>query len=192
MRIGVFGGTFDPPHIGHLIVAQEVHFRLGLDRVLWVPAAVPPHKIGQDMTAATIRLDLVRAAIGDDDRFRVSDAEIRRDGPSYTVDTLRELRTTSPGDDLYLVVGADQLAELDTWREPGEIRRLATVVGFARSGKPALDVTSGHVVEVPRVDVSSTEIRRRIAAEEPVAYLMPASVESVVLRERLYRAASSP
>ena len=188
MKVGLFGGTFDPPHLGHLIVAQEVHFRLGLDRVLWVPAAIPPHKRGRSITAATIRLEMVRAAIADDSRFSVSDLEVRRSGPSYTADTLRQLREQRPADELFLIVGADQLRELHTWREPDMISRLATVVGFSRAGEEAPAVEGVVVVEVPRIDVSSTEVRRRVAAGEPVSYMIPAAVEGVVRGRELYRA----
>lgn len=186
MRIGVFGGTFDPPHIGHLVVAQEVHFRLRLDRVLWVPAAVPPHKRDLDITPGALRLAMVRAAVGDDERFEASDIELRRDGPSYTVDTLRELREGHPDDELFLIVGADQLAELGTWKEPEEIRRLATVVGLARAGEVATGVDGARLVEVPRVDVSSTGIRRRVGAGEPVSYLIITGVEDIIRRQALY------
>jgi nicotinate-nucleotide adenylyltransferase len=187
MRIGVFGGTFDPPHIGHLVVAQEVHHQLGLDLVLWVPAAVPPHKRDQHITPAPVRLEMVAAAIADDDRFQLCDLEVRREGPSYTVDTLRELRETHPGDELFLILGADQLGELATWREPDEVRRLAALVGFARAGDPAPEVEGAVVVEVPRIDVSSTEVRRRTAAGQPITHLVPPGAEAVIRREPLYR-----
>jgi nicotinate-nucleotide adenylyltransferase len=186
VRLGIFGGTFDPPHTGHLVVAQEVHFRLGLDRVLWVPAAVPPHKRDHRITPGAVRLEMVRAAIAGDDRFEASDLELRRGGVSYTVDTLRELRQARPDDELFLIVGADQLTELDSWREPGEIRRLAKLVAFGREGEDPGEVAGVKVVPVPRMDVSSTEVRRRIGAGEPVRYLVPAAVEAVVREARLY------
>jgi nicotinate-nucleotide adenylyltransferase len=187
MRIGVFGGTFDPPHMGHLVVAQEVHHRLGLDRLLWVPAAVPPHKRGQRITPAALRLEMTRATIADDDRFELCDLEINRQGPSYTVDTLRALRAGSPDDETFLILGADQLTELATWREPDEVRRLATIVGFARAGESPPTVDGVLIVPVPRIDLSSTDVRRRIAAHEPVTYLVPASVERAIRRHGLYR-----
>jgi nicotinate-nucleotide adenylyltransferase len=186
VRLGIFGGTFDPPHVGHLVVAQEVHFRLGLDRVLWVPAAIPPHKRDQPITPGELRLELVRAAIAGDERFEASDLELRRGGVSYTVDTLRDLRRDRPDDELFLIVGADQLTELDHWREPDEIRQLATLVGFRREGEDPGEVPGVRLVPVPRVDVSSTEVRRRIGAGEPVRYLVPAAVEAVVREAGLY------
>jgi nicotinate-nucleotide adenylyltransferase len=186
MKIGVFGGTFDPPHLGHLVAAQEVHFRLGLDRVLWIPAGIPPHKRDQEITPGPVRLEMVRAAIAGDPRFEANDVEIRRPGPSYTVETLRQLRDRGPDDELFLILGADQLAELDGWREPDEIRRLATVVGFGREGDGPGQVAGARIVRVPRLDVSSTEVRRRMAAGEPVTYLVPEGVEAIVRSERLY------
>jgi nicotinate-nucleotide adenylyltransferase len=186
VRLGIFGGTFDPPHMGHLVVAQEVHFRLRLDRVLWVPAGIPPHKRDQPITPGTVRLELVRAAIAGDDRFEASDLEVRRGGVSYTVDTLRELRQARPEDELFLIVGADQLTELDSWREPDEIRRLATLVGFGREGEDPDEVAGVKVVSVPRMDVSSTEVRRRVGAGEPVRYLVRRGVSAVIEREGLY------
>jgi nicotinate-nucleotide adenylyltransferase len=188
MKIGVFGGTFDPPHLGHLVAAQEVHFRLGLDTVLWVPAAVPPHKASQTITPGPIRLEMVRAAIKGDNRFQASDMELRRVGPSYTVDTLRHLRDERPDDEMFLIVGADQLAELITWREPEAILELATLVGFARDGEAPAAPEGARIVAVPRLDISSTEVRRRVGAGEPVGYLVHRDVEAIVGRERLYAA----
>jgi nicotinate-nucleotide adenylyltransferase len=188
MKLGVFGGTFDPPHLGHLVVAQEVHFRLGLDTVLWVPAAIPPHKTGQAITHGSIRLEMVRAAIEGDDRFQASDIELRRDGPSYTVDTLRQLRDERPDDALFLIVGADQLAELSTWREPEAVLELATLVGFARDGVAPAAPEGARIVAVPRLDISSTAVRARRARGEPVRYLVHGDVEGIMGREQLYSA----
>jgi nicotinate-nucleotide adenylyltransferase len=188
MRIGIFGGTFDPPHLGHLAVAQEVHHRLALDTVLWIPAALPPHKQTRQLTPGPVRLAMVRAAIAGDPRFSASDLELTRDGPSFTVHTLRQLSALHPGARLFLVLGADQAAELHTWLEPDEIRRLATLVAFARDGEEPPSLDGGTVVRVPRLDISSTEIRRRVAASEPIRYLVPAGVEAVLGVEGLYAA----
>ena len=186
MRIGVFGGTFDPPHLGHLIAAQEILVQLELDRLLLVPAAVPPHKRDRDVTPAPVRLEMLTAAVGGDARFSVSDLEIRRDGPSYTVDTLRQLRDDWPDAELFLAVGADQLAEFESWRAPDEIARLARLAGFAREGQSLPEGREVRVVRVPHVEISSTEIRRRAAAGAPIRYLVPASVEEIIRREGLY------
>jgi nicotinate-nucleotide adenylyltransferase len=186
MKLGVFGGTFDPPHIGHLVVAQEVHHQLGLDRVLWVPAAIPPHKRDRQISPGAVRLAMVRAAIAGDDRFEASDVELRREGPSYTVDTLRQLRADRPDAELFLILGADQLAELATWKEPDEVARLATLVGFARAGEAPPAFEHARTVEIPRIDISSTQLRRRVRAGQPVTYLVPDEVETWIRREGLY------
>lgn len=202
MKLGILGGTFDPPHLGHLVVAQEAIHRLGLDRLLVIPAALPPHKRHREITDGALRLEMARAAFADVTGVEVSDLELRRDGPSYTVDTLRALKAQHPGAALLLFLGADQARELDTWREPAAIRELATVVGFHRAGQePVLagtaDASDGRgsgaapggvlEIEVPRLDISSTEVRRRVAAGEPVRFLVPDTVLAVVRREGLYR-----
>lgn len=190
MRIGLFGGTFDPPHLGHLVVAQDAWWQLSLDRVLFIPAAVPPHKRGRSRSPAAMRLELLRAATDGDPRFEVCDVELRREGPSYTVDTLRELGDRFPGAELFLLLGADQFRELATWREPLEVARLARLVSLSRAGVEAPQSGLGpayRALEVTRVDVSSTEIRRRVAAGEPIRYLVPAAVEALIRRNGLYR-----
>ena len=123
MRIGILGGTFNPPHLGHLICAQEAYLQLGLDRVTLIPARIPPHKPVEDEPGAEHRLELCRLAIrGDEDRFQVSDLEIRREGPSYTVDTLEELHSSAPDHELFLIVGGDIAAGLPGWHEPERVR----------------------------------------------------------------------
>ena len=188
MRLGILGGTFDPPHIGHLIAAQEVHRQLGLDRLLLVPAAVPPHKRDERVTPGALRLAMLRAAIGEEDRFEVSEIELERDGPSYTVDTLRTLRDRHPDAGLFLAIGADQLAEFGSWKAPDEIAELATLVAFGRGGRsPDTDRWPAETVDVPEIDLSSTRIRERVAAGEPIRYWVPAAVEAIIEREGLYR-----
>jgi nicotinate-nucleotide adenylyltransferase len=184
VRLGLFGGTFDPPHTGHLIVAQDAHSALELDRVIFVPARVPPHKRAQEITAASLRLEMLEAAIAGNPHFAVDDLELKREGPSYTVDTLRALHGRDPDAELFLLMGADQYADLSTWHEAEAIPRLAHVVVLARQGeKPPHDVTAA---DVTRIDISATEIRRRVAAGRPIRYLVPEAVEAVIRRERLY------
>lgn len=188
MKLGIFGGTFDPPHVGHLIAAQEVYRQLGLDRVLLVPAGIPPHKQGDAISPGPVRLEMVRAATADDACMEVSSVELEREGPSYTVDTLRALREEYPDAELYLAVGADQLEELDLWREPEEIVRLARLVAFARGGQPPpVSPWPLIVVEVPTTEISSTEMRRRVAAGAPIRYFVPEPVRQIIEREGLYR-----
>jgi nicotinate-nucleotide adenylyltransferase len=194
-RLAVFGGTFDPPHVGHLAVAQDVHESLSLDAVLFVPAARPPHKEGLAITDAEVRLRMVEAAVADDPRFRVSDLELRREGPSWTVDTLRELRERDPGGELWLLLGADQWRTLGSWREPREIARLASLVLMGRDGerpaRAAPELPDGpppphREVAVTRMDVSSTGLRARVREGRPIRYLVPEAVRRIIEAEKLY------
>jgi len=186
VRLGIYGGAFDPPHLGHLVAASDACQALGLHRLLWIPSAVHPLKPVR--TPPALRLEMVRAAIGDDPRFAADDLELRRAGPSYTVDTLRALRAREPDAELFFVTGADNLAELPRWREPDEIARLATLAVVSRAGDtvPANPEYPAVPVAVTRVDVSSTEVRRRVAAGESIRYLVPEAVRAVIARERLY------
>ncbi|HEX8904837.1 MAG TPA: nicotinate-nucleotide adenylyltransferase [Longimicrobiaceae bacterium] len=189
MRLGVFGGTFDPPHLGHLAAASDAAQALGLDRVLWVPAAVHPFKRGEVAAPPAMRLEMVRAAIAGDERFEACDLELRREGPSYTVLTLRELRERHPGAELFFLTGADNLAELPKWREPGEVVRLARLVVVSRRGEgvPAGLPYPATAVRVTRLDISSTELRRRVAAGETIRYLVPGPVREIIERTGLYK-----
>lgn len=194
LRLGIFGGTFDPPHVGHVAVATDVADALELDRVLWITAGQPPHKQGEPLTDADLRLEMTRAAARGDPRFRVSDLEVRRAGPSYTVDTLRALRRDHPDAELYLVLGADQVRTLETgWKEPLEVLRLATLALMDREGEAAPDVAPDlpgmeRAVHVPvtRVDVSSTRVREAVAAGGDLSALVPDGVAEVIHREGLY------
>lgn len=190
-RVGVFGGTFDPPHLGHSRVAAEVMEALELDRLLWVPAGTPPHKQGRPVTAAEVRRRMVAAAIADHPGFELCDLELARGGISYTVDTLRELRSAHPGWSLFLILGADLLADFASWKDPDAIRRMAQLVAISR-GAEAVPFGSGlregvRTVHVKRVDISSSEIRRRIAGGEAVSTMVAAQVLSIIESERLYR-----
>jgi nicotinate-nucleotide adenylyltransferase len=194
VKLGLFGGTFDPPHIGHRIVAQDVLAALRLDRIVFIPAARPPHKRRPDMAPPALRLTMLRAAIAADDRFDSDDLELHRTGPSYTVDTLAAYRERIPDAALHLVVGADQFAELDTWHDTARVRTLATLCVMTRAGEGAdahVDrVAPGdNVIDVPvtRIDISSSEIRRRVHAGEPIRYLVPAAVEALIRENGLYR-----
>jgi nicotinate-nucleotide adenylyltransferase len=187
VKLGVFGGTFDPPHIGHLIAAQDARSALGLDRVIFVPAAVPPHKRDDTVSAAGTRLAMVRAAIAGADGFEVDDLELRRGGPSWTVDTLRELAARLPGSELFLLIGSDQYAEFESWREPDEIRQLAKVAVLTRENG-VRQAAGVHTVRVTRLDVSSTDIRRRISEGQPIRFLVPAAVDALIRLHGLYGA----
>jgi nicotinate-nucleotide adenylyltransferase len=191
MRLGVFGGTFDPPHLGHLAVASDLHSRLSLDRVIFVPAAVSPFKRETDAAPAELRLEMVRAATAGDARFVVERVELDRPGPSYMVDTLRELLSRLPDAELWLLIGADVARDLSRWRAPGEIVRLARIAVFARDGEANLEELEeiGYPfipVPVLRLDISATEVRRRVRAGEPIRYLVPDAVREIIEREGLY------
>jgi nicotinate-nucleotide adenylyltransferase len=197
VRLGILGGTFNPPHLGHLICAQEAHLRLGLDRVVVVPAAQSPHKPFDDEDpGAEHRLALCRHAFAGDQRFAVDALEAERPGPSYTVDTLMELHSREPDSELYLIVGGDVAAGLPTWREPERVLSLARLSVARRRGTPrrsideALEGLSGgertEFFEMPRIGISSTDIRRRVRAREPIRYLVPDAVARYIDEHRLY------
>jgi nicotinate-nucleotide adenylyltransferase len=189
-RIGVFGSLFDPPHVGHLLLCAEAVDQLALDRVLLVPTGSPPHRPGA-VEPADVRLRLVGAAARTDPSVFVSRVEIDRRGPSYMVDTLRELRRQYPGRELVLLLGADQLARLGTWHEAEAIPRLARVAVAPRPGVTLRGLDGARVerIEMPLVDVSSTLLRARIAAGRSIRHLVPEPVRALIESEGLYRRA---
>ena len=196
MRIGILGGTFNPPHLGHLICAQEAYLQLELDRVTLIPARIPPHKPVEDEPGPGHRLELCRVAVGDDERFDVSDVEITRQGRSYTVDTLELLHSQDPESELFLIVGGDIAAGLPKWREPERVLALATLAVAGRRGTSraevdeALSGLSGGeqtaFFQMPTISVSSTVLRRRVRAGEPIRYYVPDPVVSYIDHHRLY------
>ena len=198
MRLGVLGGAFNPPHIGHLICAQEAILRLELERVLLVPVGEAPHRAIEQDPGAEPRLEMCELAVEGDERLEASRIEIDREGPSYTVDTLRELRERSPDDELLLILGGDQAAALPSWREPEEVLRLATVSVVERGAwhREGVAVKIARLAgaagvrffDMPRIQVSSTAIRRRVAQGVPIRYLVPESVADYVARNGLYGA----
>ena len=189
-RIGVLGGTFDPPHFGHLAVALEVRHRLRLSVVLLVVANDPWQKSAlHPVTPAPLRLEMVRAAVSDLSGIEASSLEIDRGGESYMADTLAELASRHPGAELMLVVGSDIAQSLDTWKRPAELRELATTVVVDRSGRSGGRPPEGwtaQVVEGPALDISSCDIRARFADGRPVEALVPRSVADVVRSRGLY------
>ena len=197
-RIGVLGGTFDPPHIGHLWLASLAAEALELDRVLFMPAAQPPHKKGQVITRATDRLLMTRLAINGDPILELSAIEMERPGPSFTIDSVSELKRVHRDTALFLVMAADSLAQIDTWREPDRLlEEIEWVVGprpgTALPDRPVLEDRFGerasriHLLEGPSLDVSSSEIRRRVAARHTIRYLVPRDVEELIIDRELYR-----
>lgn len=189
-RLGALGGTFDPIHIGHVLLAQFVGERLALDRVLFVPAADPPHK-GECAAPAEDRWAMVELAIQGFPRFEASRLELERPGKSYTIDTLRHLRHSWPAAQLYLIIGADNVAQLATWHDPQGILELCTVVAGSRlsageGADPAL-VARMVLVDTPVIQLSSTQIRQRLGQGLPVRYLLPEKVEEYIRQRGLYR-----
>ena len=198
-RIGILGGTFDPPHVGHLWLATLAVDAMGLDRALFMPAAQPPHKSGQLVSRATDRLLMTRLAIAGNPAFDLSAIEMERPGPSYTIDSVEQLEQIYQVDTrLYLLMAADSLAQIDTWREPDRLlERIEWIVG-PRPGSPLperadLEARFGdragriHLLDGPSLDVSSSEIRRRVAAGRAIRYLVPRGVEELIIDRGLYR-----
>ena len=182
MRIGVFGGEFDPPHVGHLVVAQEARHALGLDWLLVVPVGLPPHRDAA-LTPPLLRYEMTRLAFIGEPETEVSTIELDRDGPSYTVDTLEEL--AAPGVELFLIMGADQYSRLSTWRTPDRIRELATIAVARRPGA-TLPEGADVLLESPLVELSSSELRERLAAGRPARHLVSDRVLSLIVSEGLY------
>lgn len=187
MKLGILGGSFNPIHHGHLIIATRAAEALGLDRVLFIPTAVSPLKSGRDFAPPKERLAMVRAAIRGNSRFAASDAEIRRGGTSYTIDTLKALRR-SRRDAVFLILGADAARLLPQWRSIDEVQRLATLVFVARPGhRPGPGMPKHLVVEVPMLEISSSAIRTRVRRNLSIRYLVPDAVERYIRRRGLYR-----
>jgi nicotinate-nucleotide adenylyltransferase len=200
VRVGILGGTFNPPHLGHLVCAQEAFGELGLDRVMLIPAGIPPHKPVEHEPGAEHRLALCRLAVHDDERFTVSELEIDRDGPSYTVDTLNALNSQAPTNELVLIVGGDIAVGLPQWRDPEGVLELATLAIAKRHGTARQSVQTAlaslrggersQFFQMPRVGISSTMVRRRVAAGQPIRYFVPDLVMQYIERHGLYGASA--
>jgi nicotinate-nucleotide adenylyltransferase len=199
----LFGGSFDPIHNGHLIVSRFAAETLGVARVVLIPGASPPHKQRVELTPAAVRLELCRLAVADDPLFEVSDWEARQSGPNYTLHTVRHFRETHPPQiKLYWLIGMDSLAELPTWHRASELVDVCTIVTAARPGFAAPDdtVLAGrfspeqiaglrrHIVDGPRIDISGTDIRARVAAGRSIRYLVPEPVRRYIAEHGLYGA----
>jgi nicotinate-nucleotide adenylyltransferase len=196
LRVGILGGAFNPPHIGHLVCAQEALTQLELEKVVFMPFGQPPHRELEDDPGAAARLELVELAVGEDERFEVSRLEVDRSGPSYTSDTLRELGEKTPDDELFLILGGDQAAALPRWHEPEAVLSLATVAVVERSNwsRNAIGITVGRLpgaeriryLDMPIIQVSSSAIRRRVRAGQPIRYLVPDKVAGHIEAKGLY------
>jgi nicotinate-nucleotide adenylyltransferase len=187
VRLGIFGGSFDPPHVGHLLVVADAFEALQLDRVIFVPAGVQPLKVGQSTASPRDRLEMVQRLVDGDPRFAVDPIEIERDGLSYTVETLAAFAERYPEAERFFLVGMDVLGSFGQWREPDKVLRLATLAVMEREGE-AGRVPDGAVrVETRRVDVSSTEIRERVRAGRTIRGFVPEAVAAYIAEQRLYR-----
>ena len=198
--MGIYGGVFNPPHMGHLICAQEAFVHLALDLVVWVPVGEASHRTIEDDPGPEARYLMCDYATAGDERFKVSRIELDRPGPSFTVDTLRALHEQAPGDELFFIVGGDQAAALGAWREPEEVLKLATLAAVERDGARReliahrlAELEGGDNVvffDMPRVDVSATLVRRRAAEGRPIRYLVPDRVASFIQAECPYGAST--
>ena len=187
MAIGLFGGSFDPIHHGHLIVAQAVVEALGLEQLRFVPAREQPFKVGQHLASAEIRARMVALAISGEPRFGLERAELDRMGPSYTVDTLRVLRQREPAKRFALLLGADAARDLPKWREPEALAGLADLVVFARAGASVPELPwPVRAVTVPGIEISATDIRGRVRQGRSIRYLVPDPVAEAIRSEGLY------
>jgi nicotinate-nucleotide adenylyltransferase len=198
LRVGILGGAFNPPHIGHLVCAQEALVQLELDRVLFLPVGVAPHREIDLDPGAEVRLEMVELAVADDERLEASRAELDREGPSYTSETLEQLAKESPTDELFLILGGDQAAALASWHEPEQVLERATVAVFERVswGRNAIMIKIGRLpgaqrvryLDMPLIQVSSSSIRRRVGEGLPIRYLVPDRVVDYISSHDLYSA----
>ena len=188
MKIGILGGTFNPVHIGHLILAEEAREKLGLDRVIFVPTYLPPHKGNSDIAPARERLAMVKIAIRGNKNFLASDIEIKRDGRSYTIDTIKEFKKRYPGDELYFIIGSDLLKYLDEWKDLSEIIRMVEFIVATRPGY-ALEKIPSYIKTLPirAVDVSAYEIRECIKENKSFRYLVPEGTFDYINKKGLYK-----
>ena len=198
MRLGVLGGTFDPVHLGHLVLAERAREQLELDKVLWLPAGDPWRKADRQVAEAKHRMEMVRRAIDGVGEFELSTLEIEREGPTYTVETLAALKERYPEGDLFFLLGQDALADVPNWHDPERLIALATMAvaarGEERRSLAALDrlvpSLSGRVtwIEMPHLEISATELRRRAAAGQSLRYVTPGAVARYIKEQRLYGA----
>ena len=199
-RVGLFGGTLDPPHVGHLILASEAKSQLELTRVLWTVTPDPPHKQDQSITSLEHRLAMVKLAIQDEPSFELSDIELSRPGPHYTVDTIKLLAQENPNAQIVPIIGGDSMNDLPTWHEPGELLYAAHWVGVMRRPGEETDLdaleqelpgisSKVHYVEAPLLEIASREIRERAANGKPFRYYLPKSMFEYIEQHHLYQQA---
>jgi nicotinate-nucleotide adenylyltransferase len=197
-RIGIFGGTFDPPHLGHLILASEAHAQLKLSRLLWVLTPIPPHKLNRPISSLQDRLAMVKLALKEEPDFEFSRIEIKRPGPHYTLDTLRIVSEQYPKAELILLLGGDSLRDLPTWHQPLEVTAACHQIGVMRRPGDSIDMAQLEAkipglnrkvkfVEAPLLEIASSEIRRRAARGLPFRYYLLPTVYQYIQKHRLYK-----
>ena len=188
MKIGILGGTFNPIHVGHLILAEEAREKLLLDKIIFVPAATPPHKDISNIAKAQNRFEMLKLALKDNGHFSVSDIEIKRQGRSYTIDTLREFKKLYPKNELYFIIGSDLLKYLDEWKDLGEIIKMVKFIVATRPGYPLEKIPSYiSTLAIRAVDISAFEIRNAIKENKSFRYLVPARVFDYINKRKLYK-----
>ncbi len=198
-RIGVFGGSFDPVHMGHLTIAQDAVEQLELNRLIFVPAAVPPHKQGKTLVEGRHRLEMLQLATESNLSFEVSDMELQRGGISYTFDTMRQIQFEHPGEELFFIIGLDSLVELHLWRNIEPLLEMCTVVPFARGGEDSAKIAQQiqlsnvwktklleRLIRIHEIEISASEIRMRLAEGLSIRYLVPPEVEMYIAEHHLY------
>ncbi len=196
-RLGIFGGTFDPPHVGHLILAMEAYDQLNLDRVLWVLAPNPPHKVGKKISPVEIRIEMVQAAIDEDEKFEFSRVDVDRPGPHYVLDTMRILRQQKPNAELVFLMGGDSLHDLPAWHEPdlfiqacdklGVMWRPGEVISMTELEKCFPNISAKvEFIEAPLLEISSNQIRLLVSTGKPYRYYLPIDVYAIIQNRKLY------
>jgi nicotinate-nucleotide adenylyltransferase len=199
-RVGIYGGTFNPIHIGHLLIAENAREQLQLGEIRFIPAFVAPHKLGQPTTDSKQRAELIRLAISGNTAFALDERELNRGGTSFTVDTLKELKLEQPDTDFVFLMGADSLADLHTWRDPRTICELAFIAIVARGGMPAPNLDklkdylpveqhgdlAKHLIKMPQIEISSSDIRDRVRQNKSIRYQVPGAVEAFIRATKLY------
>jgi nicotinate-nucleotide adenylyltransferase len=183
MKLAIYGGTFDPIHHGHLILAREAHERFGFEKVIFVPAAASPFKTAP-VASAQMRLSMLGAAIEGEPGFELDDCELRRPPPSYTIETIEEIRTRRRDAQIYYLIGEDNLPTLEKWRRFDELRKAVQFIVLDRTGTPP---DHSYPVVHRKIDISATEIRKRVASGQSIRYFVPQAVEEIIRREKIYQ-----